>query len=90
MAVSHYTITVGTVPIKLVEAPTGTHLSRVYITNHDNAALYIGDSSVATSGADWGFTVVKDGNYEFDLAAGDVLYGISATSAQVTVLMVGA
>lgn len=90
MAVDHYTFTVGTSPVKIAQARTGVGISRVYITNHDNAALYIGDSSVSTSGDNWGFTIVKDADYEFELHAGDTLYAISATSAQVTVLVTGA
>lgn len=89
MAVNHYTITVGTVPIKLVQAPTGVGSSRVYVTNHDNATLYIGDSSVATSGGDWGFTITKDASYEFVLGANESLYAVSGTSAQTTVLISG-
>jgi hypothetical protein len=87
MALNHYTLTVGTTPVRLAVAPSGVDECRVYITNHDNAALYIGDESVATSGADWGFTIVKDASYEFVLAAGDAIYAISATSAQTTVLI---
>jgi hypothetical protein len=91
MAVDHYTFTVGTSPVKIVEARTGVTVSRVYITNHDNATLYIGDASVsATSGGNWGFTIVKDASYEFELFAGDTLYAVSATSANVTVLITGA
>lgn len=87
MAVDHYTITVGTTPIRILQAPAGVDICKAYITNHDNAALYIGDSSVSTSGANWGFTITKDASYEFELAAGDELYAISTTSAQTTVLL---
>lgn len=90
MAVDHYNITVGTSPVKLVQAPTGVDVCRVYLTNHDNADLYIGDASVsASAGEHWGFIIKKDVSYEFELAAGDTLYAISATSAQVTVLKMG-
>ena len=88
MAVSHYTVTVGTTPIRILTAPIGSALTRTYITNHDNAALYIGGDTVATSGGTWGFTIVKDGNYDFELAANDSLWAVSATSANVTVLMI--
>lgn len=86
MAVDHYTITVGTTPIKIIQAPAGVDICKAYVTNHDNAALYIGDATVSTSGSNWGFTIIKDASYEFELAAGDSLYAISDTSAQVTVL----
>ena len=91
MAVDHYTLTVGTSAVKIAQAPTGTGISRVYVTNHDNATLYVGDASVSSSsGANWGFTILKDGNYDFELASGDALYAVSATSASVTVLILGA
>lgn len=88
MAVDHYTLTVGTTPVKIAHAPTGVEVANVYITNHDNAALYIGDSSVATSGSNWGFTIVKDASYEFELSANDEIWAVSDTSAQTTVVMV--
>lgn len=90
MAVDHYTFTVGTSAVKIAEAKTGVSISRAYITNHDNATLYIGDSTVTTSGANWGFTITKDASYEFELFAGDTIYAVSDTSAQVTVLITGA
>ena len=90
MAVEHYTITVGTTPVRIVKAPVGIEVCRAYITNHDNAALYIGDESVSTSGPQWGFTITKDASYEFELAANDEIYAISDTSAQTTVLLLEA
>lgn len=90
MAVDHYTFTVGTTPVKIAQAPSGVGVARVYITNHDNASLYIGDSSVATSGSNWGFTIVKDASYLFEISAGDAIYAVSATSAQTTVLILNA
>ena len=87
---NHYNITVGTTAVKLVQAPVGVDVSRIYITNHDNAPIYIGDQDVtATAGEHWGFVIVKDNSYEFELAANDTLYAVSETSAQVTVLMLG-
>lgn len=90
MAVDHSTITVGTTPKLIFQGHGGTPIQRVYITNHDNAALYIGDSSVATSGDNWGFTIAKDGNYEFEVNSDEEIWAISDTSAQVTVLVFGA
>lgn len=88
MAVDHYTLTVGTTAVRIAQAPSGVEMATAYITNHDNAALYIGDSTVAVSGSNWGFTIIKDGNYEFELSANDEIWAISSTSAQTTVLMI--
>lgn len=88
MALSHWTMTVGTTPIRILTAPIGVQLSRVYITNHDNAAVYVGGENVATNNGNWGFTIVKDGNYDFELAAGDSMWAVSSTTANVTVLMI--
>lgn len=89
MAVTHVTYTVGTVPTQIFQAPVGIELARVYITNHDNASVFIGGSNVATTGTNLGFTIVKDSNYDFELNANEGLWAISTTSAAVTVLAFG-
>ena len=90
MAVHHATTNVGTTPVQLFAVPSGTlEFARVYITNHDNAAIFVGDATVATSGSNMGFTIVKDGNYDFEMRANETIYAISATSANVTVLAFG-
>ena len=89
MAVSHITYTVTTVPTQIFVAPTGVELARVYVNNHDNAAVYVGGNDVAVSGSKRGFTIVKDSNYDFELNAGEGLWAISDTSAQVSVLAFG-
>ena len=90
MAAHHATHNVGTSPVKIFEVPAGTlEYARVYITNHDNAAVYVGDSTVSISGSTWGFTINKDGNYDFEMRANENIYAVSATSANVTVLAFG-
>ena len=89
MAVTHVTYVVGTTPTLIFKAPQGIELARLYVTNHDNAAVHVGDITVSNTGPHWGFTIVKDGNYDFELRAGEELWAISATSANVTVLAFG-
>ena len=89
MAASHANYLVGTTPTQIFKAPQGIDIARLYVTNHDNAAVYVGDSKVATSDGHWGFTIVKDGNYDFEMKAGEELWAISSTSANVTVLAFG-
>lgn len=89
MAVVHKTVTVGTSATWLYTAPVGIQFARVYITNHDNADVFIGDDSVTTNDGSWGFTIKKDGNYFFEMGAGEMIYGVSGTSANVTILVFG-
>jgi hypothetical protein len=78
MALVHGTFTVTTSPTLLVTIPAGNPTTTVTVTNDDNSSVFIGDSTVAASGADKGITVVKNVNYNISLNAGDKLYGISA------------
>ena len=89
MATTHINFVVGTVPMRIFKAPQGIVFARVYVTNHDNASVYVGDQNVAINDGHWGFTIVKDNNYDFEIGAGEELWAISATSANVTVLAFG-
>lgn len=78
MALFHESFTVGTTPTLIVTIPEGNTTTRVAIVNDDNSSIYVGDSAVATSGADKGLTVVKSTVYNIDLNAEDTLYAVSA------------
>ena len=78
MALIHDSFTVTTSPTLLATIPAGNPTTIVTISNDDNSSVFIGDSTVAASGADKGITVVKNVNYNVSLNAGDKLYGISA------------
>lgn len=89
MALVHDTFTVGTTATLLATIPEGNPTTTVAVVNDDNSSIFIGDATIAVSGANKGLTVVKSTNYRIDLNAGDKLYGISSagTSANaVTVL----
>lgn len=77
---NHASFTVGTSPVLLVTIGPKEPTTIVTIVNDDNNSIYVGDSAVATSGADKGLTVKKDSDYHFSLNAGDSLYGVAATS----------
>lgn len=78
MALVHNSFTVTTSATLLATIPAGNPTTTVTVTNDDNSSIFIGDSTVATSGADKGITVVKNVSYNVSLNAGDQLYGISA------------
>lgn len=89
MALVHDTFTVTTSPTLLATIPAGNPTTIVTVTNDDNSSVFIGDSTVASSGADKGITVVKSTSYNLSLNAGDKLYGISVagTSANAVTIL---
>jgi hypothetical protein len=78
VALIHDSYTVTTSPTLLATIPAGNPTTMVTVTNDDNSSIFIGDNTVAASGADKGITVIKNVNYNLALNAGDKLYGISA------------
>ena len=53
----------------------------VTLYNGHSASIFVGDSSVATSGATIGRTIPTASSQTFYLSANDTLYGISAANA---------
>jgi len=78
MALVHDSFTVTTSPTLIATIPAKNPTTIVTISNDDNSSIFIGDETVAASGADKGITVVKNVNYNLSLNAGDKLYAISA------------
>ena len=78
MALVHDTFTVGTTATLLATIPEGNPTTTVAVVNDDNSSIFIGDATIAVSGANKGLTVVKSTNYRIDLNAGDQLYAISS------------
>lgn len=78
MALVHDTFTVTTSPTLIATIPAKNPTIMVTVVNDDNSSIYIGDSTVAASGADKGLTVVKNTSYNIALNAGDNLYAISS------------
>jgi L-2-hydroxyglutarate oxidase LhgO len=80
MTVVHNAYTVGTTPVLIAEIPEKNPTTSVHIVNDDNNSIYVGDSAVATSGADKGMTVKKDSIYTLELNALDKLYAVAAVA----------
>ena len=79
MALHHSAVTVGTSATLLATIPTKSPYTAVLLFNDDNNAIFIGDSSVATSGANLGVKISKSTTTtQIWLNAGDSLYAISA------------
>jgi hypothetical protein len=78
MAVDHLNVTVRTTATPIVQLPTGLPYTAVQICNGDSASIFIGDSTIAVSGATKGTVITAGSVFTIWLHAGDVLYGISA------------
>lgn len=78
MSVYHDTYTVGTTPTLIATIPAKNPLTAVTLFNDDNSAIFIGDSTVATSGVNRGVKLSKSTvSSQIWLNAGDKLYAIS-------------
>ena len=79
MAVYHDTYTVGTTATLIAEIPAKNPLTAVTVFNDDNSAIFVGDSTVATTGTHRGVQISKSTVASILwLNAGDKLYAISA------------
>lgn len=79
MAVYHQTYTVGTSPTLIATIPAKNPLTALLVFNDDNNPIFLGDATVATSGADRGIKLSKSTtSSQIWLNAGDQLYAISA------------
>ena len=56
-------------------------LTPVNIHNGHNAAIFIGDTTISTSGATVGRTIAAGGNQLFYVMPNDVIYAISAAAS---------
>lgn len=78
MAVAHINATVRTTATPIVQLPTGLPYTAVQICNGDAQSIWIGDATIATSGATKGTVITAGAVFTIWLHANDVLYAISA------------
>jgi hypothetical protein len=78
MAVVHDNVTVLTTATALVQIPTGLPYTAVQICNGDSASIFIGDATIAVSGATKGTVITAGAVFTIWLHAGDVLYAVSS------------
>ena len=88
MALVHESFTVGTTPTLIVNLPEGNPATLVTFFNDANHTIYVGDATVATSGADKGIPAYKDYIFTVTLNAEDKLYAIAATTSPADALTV--
>ena len=83
MAIVHQNPIVNTTATQLLKLPTGVQYTTVTIYNGSAASIFVGGSSVATSGATKGMTIAAASSLVLALNANDALWAIaaSATSA---------
>jgi len=78
MAIVHVNKTVATTATLLTTLNTVTEYTAVSIQNNDAASIFIGDSTIATSGTNKGHIGASGSTYQLWLRANDAVYAISA------------
>ena len=80
MALNHINLQITTTPRLLVKIPTGVQQTAIQIFNNTGATIYIGDSSLGTTGATVGNAIATAASVQVWLQAGDELYAVCATN----------
>jgi hypothetical protein len=81
MALVHSNNTVQTTATLIADIPVGVGPSRaVQIHNGHSSAIYIGDTTIATSGATIGRPIAANGSFQLWCNGGDKIYAISAAA----------
>jgi len=91
-ALQHGTITVGTTAQTLFVVPSGVRRALLYIRNNDSSkTLYIGDGTVASSGATQGLPIPAATTQAIEFTAGTIISVIaSGASTSVSYLWTAA
>lgn len=91
-ALQHGTITVGTTAQTLFVVPSGVRRALLYIRNNDSSkTLYIGDGTVASSGAAQGLPIPAATTQAIEFTAGTIISVIaSGASTSVSYLWTAA
>ena len=79
MALKHFNTQVQTTATIIAQLPVsmGRNIA-VQIYNNHSSAIYIGDSTITTSGATIGRPIAASGSFQLWLNGGDIIYAISA------------
>jgi hypothetical protein len=82
MALIHVNAQTATSPVVLLTVQQSARpQTAVSIYNGHSASIFVGDSSIATSGVTIGRTIPAATSQTFYVSGGDVLYGISAAAS---------
>jgi hypothetical protein len=80
MALVHLNVAVGTTPTKMFTVQQAGGNIAVSIQNNHSASIYVGDSSITTSGATQGHTIAAGATYQLWMSSLDTLYGVAAAA----------
>jgi len=79
MALVHINATAGTTPTLVCQVQTGIQRGvAVQIQNGDAASIWIGDATIAVSGATKGHLIVAAATFQLWCSAGDKIYAVSS------------
>ena len=82
MALIHVNAQTATSPVVLLTVKqTARPQTAVNIYNGHSAAIFVGDSSITTSGATIGRTIPAASSQIFYMSGGETIYGISAAAS---------
>lgn len=82
MALIHVNATSATTPVALITIKqTARPQTAVTLYNGHSASIFVGDSSITTSGATIGRTIPTATAQTIYMSGGDTLYGISAAAS---------
>jgi hypothetical protein len=80
MALQHINSQVTTSPRMIVKIPAGVQQTAIQVYNNTGAAIFLGDTSVGTTGATVGNALANGASVQIWLQAGDELYAVCASS----------
>jgi hypothetical protein len=81
MALKHINNTVQTTPTLIADLPPSMGQSKaVQIYNGSAASIYVGDTTITTSGATIGRTIATGGTFQLWINGGDKIYAIAASA----------
>ena len=88
MALVHINKTVANTATALTTLDAITEYTAVSIQNNDTASIFIGDSTLTTSGANKGHVVAAGTTYQIWLRANDTVYAISSAGTAANAISV--
>ena len=81
MAFRQMNATVGTTAAQVFLLPPGTSYTAVQFSNGHTSPMYLGASSVTTSGANHGILLAAGANIQLWLRGGDSIYAIASVAS---------
>jgi hypothetical protein len=83
MAIVHKTPVIRTTAAQIVIMPLGVQYTTVNIFNSGTESIFVGDSTITTTGAQKGMTIATNTSLVLNMNAGDVLWAIAAATTTV-------